>query len=516
KGRLVYFEDIDIVGNTKTRDSVIRRQVVVTEGGLYNDSAVKVSKNRVKATGFFEDVTVNTRVGSTSDQLDLTVGVKERPTGSFSFGAGFSSVDQFIFAVQVQQQNLFGRGQQLAVSADLGGRRSDVNVRWADPYFRGTNWATSVSAFADRRDFNDFTRNARGGSLSVGYPIFDNTRLFLGYNFEDLEVSELGFDATALLIREDLRGGAKTGAFTPTIIRDTRDDRIDPTRGSLFSLGLEAAGGGISDNTFTKVEGRATWWFPFRLLPWDSTIAVNVRAGGADPGNDLSDFGINEKVTDAGTTPSDGFMPPICCPEGREEVSVPANVVFDVGAPAQRNNTFPLSVLDSDQLLPITERFFLGGLNSVRGFEARSLGPRRAIMQPVRLAGVEGGGAGAGTGSSRLNGELQYAVQDLNGNGTVDFEETEVIGGNKFALFNFEYQFPLNRKAGLGGLFFFDAGQAFAEGVSIDPTDFRTSAGAGVRWRSPFGPLRFEWGVPLDRQQGEESSVFEFSVGSPF
>lgn len=516
KGRLIYFEDIDIVGNTKTRDSVIRRQVAVTEGGLYNDSAVELSKNRVKATGFFEDVTVNTRVGSTGDQLDLTVGVKERPTGSFSFGAGFSSVDAFIFAIQVQQQNLFGRGQQLSLGANIGGRRSDVNLRWANPYFMGSNWATSFSAFADRREFNDFTRKARGGSVSVGYPIFDNTRLFLGFNFEDLEVDELGFDATALLIREDLRGGATTGAFTPTVIRDTRDDRIDPRHGSLFSLGLEAAGGGVSDNKFTKFEGRATWWFPFRLFPWESTIAVNVRAGGAEANNDLSDFNLNEAVTDLGTQPAPCFDPNILsCAGDRETVSVPANVVFEVGSPALRNNTFPLSVLDSDQVLPITERFFLGGLNSVRGFEARSLGPRRAIMVPIRVSGVDSG-SGSGSGDSRLNGALQYVAADFNGNGIIDREETEVIGGNKFALFNFEYQFPLNRKAGLGGLFFFDAGQAFAEGVDIDPSDFRTSAGVGVRWRSPFGPLRLEWGVPLDRQEGEESSVFEFSVGSPF
>ncbi|MDP3939256.1 MAG: outer membrane protein assembly factor BamA [Deltaproteobacteria bacterium] len=515
KGNIVYFEDIDIVGNTKTRDPVIRRQVAVSEGELYNASAVEYSKNRVKATGFFEDVTVNTRVGSTQNQLDLTVGVKERPTGSFSFGAGFSSVDEFIFAAQIQQQNLFGRGQQLGLSGDFGGRRTDVTARWSDPYLFGSNWGGNVSAFADRRDFNDFERRAAGASANIGYPIFDNTRVFVGYSYQNLEVDQVGFDSTALLIREDLRGGATTGAFTPSIIRDTRNDRLEPTAGSLYSLGFEVAGGGLSDNEFTKVEARATWWWPFKLFPWDSVVALNVRAGGADPKNTLDDYGIVEPVTNLGTVGADGFEPPICCSGGREAVAVPGNVKMAVGDSSHPDTTFPLSVLDSDQLLPITERFFLGGLNSVRGFEARSLGPRRAIMQRVELEDVEGG-IGAGAGSPIPNGTIQYIAFDSNGNGIVDFEESEVIGGNKYAVINFEYQFPISRKAGLGGLFFIDSGQAFAEGDSINPSDFRTGAGVGVRWRSPFGPLRFEWGVPLDKEEGEDSSVFEFSVGSPF
>jgi outer membrane protein insertion porin family len=189
--------------------------------------------------------------------------------------------------------------------------------------------------------------------------------------------------------------------------------------------------------------------------------------------------------------------------------------VFGVGDPSRTGKTFPLSSLDSDQLLPITERFFLGGLNSVRGFRARSLGPRRAIMQPFLLTDVKSSEPGDREGDLP-NGTVQYQVLDFNGNGIVDRDETEAIGGNKYALFNLEYQFPLNKKAGLGGLIFFDGGQAFAEGDDIEFGDLRTSAGAGVRWRSPFGPLRFEWGVPLDQQEGEDASVFEFSVGSSF
>ncbi|OGP86953.1 MAG: outer membrane protein assembly factor BamA [Deltaproteobacteria bacterium RBG_13_65_10] len=506
KGKLVYFEDIEVVGNTKTRDDVIRRELQVAEGELYNATGVEGSKGRVKALGFFEDVSVNTRVGSTENQLDLTVGVKERPTGSFSFGAGFSSVDKFIFAAQVQQQNLFGRGQQIALSADIGGRRNDVNFRWTDPYVRGSLWAISVNAFVDNREFNDFTRSGQGGSLTVGRSIGDYTRIFAGYSYEQQSVSELGFDATSLLIREDIRGGARTSSFNPSISRDTRDDRIDPKKGTLFSLSLQSAGMG-GDNRFTKMEGRATWWFPIKLFPWESTIAFNARAGGAKARNTLEDFKLKEPTTTVGTK----TFPPVTIggitfPGWSEPIPVPSSISFQQGGSAETDKTFPLSIIDSDQLLPVTERFYLGGLNSVRGFKARSLGPRRAILTRIPISGVAG----------IPDGTTQYAVADLNGNGIIDRDETEVIGGNKYALFNLEYQFPLNKKMGLGGLFFFDGGQAFAEGDPIRLGDLRYSGGAGVRWRSPFGPLRFEWGFPLQRQEGEESSVFEFSVGSSF
>ncbi len=505
KGKLVYFEDIDVVGNVKTRDHVIRRQTLPAEGELYNAKAVEQTKNRVKSLGFFDDVTVNTRVGSTQNNVHLTVGVKERPTGSFSFGAGFSSVDEFIFATQIQQLNLFGRGQQLALSADVGGRRKDLTFRFSDPYVGGTLWALGVNAFLDSRDFNDFTRRGRGGGFSVGYPVFEFTRLFLGYSFEDSEVSDVAFNATSLLFREDVRGSATTSSVSPSLVRDTRNDRLEPTAGSLFSIGLDAAALG-GDNKFTKVEGRFTYWFPIKLFPWESTIAFNVRAGGANARNTIQDYKLNDPAPTTGTTGTPGFFPPICCPAGTTTVGVPVNVSTAEGQSTHPGQTFPLTVLDSDQLLPITERFFLGGLNSVRGFKARSLGPSRALLQPLAISGVSGS----------VDGTTQYAIVDLNGNGVIDRNETQVIGGNKYALFNLEYQFPLNRKAGLGGLFFFDGGQAFAEGDPIKIGDLRYAFGTGIRWRSPFGPLRFEWGVPLNREEGEDASVFEFSVGSSF
>jgi len=505
KGKLVYFEDIDVVGNVKTRHHVIRRHTIPVEGELFSAAAVEQTKDRVKALGFFDDVTVNTRVGSTQNQVDLAVGVKERPTGSFSFGAGFSSVDEFIFAAQVQQLNLFGRGQQMALSADVGGRRRDLTFRFSDPYVGGTFWALGFNAFLDSRDFNDFTRRGRGAGFSVGAPLFNSTRLSLGYSYESSEVDDIAFSATSLLFREDVRGRASTSSASPSLVRDTRNDRLEPTAGTLFSIGLDDAALG-GDNKFTKVEGRFTYWFPIKLFPWESTFAFNVRAGGASPRNTIADFKLNDPEPTTGTKETPGFVPPICCGGSLEATSVPTLVSTDEGQSTYPGQTFPLTVLDSDQLLPITERFFLGGLNSVRGFQARSLGPRRALLVPVTIDGVEG----------LPSNTTQYQIVDLNGNGTIDREETEVIGGNKYALFNLEYQFPLNKKAGLGGLFFFDGGQAFAEGDPIRTNDLRFSAGAGVRWRSPFGPLRFEWGFPLDRQEDEESSVFEFSVGSSF
>jgi outer membrane protein insertion porin family len=237
---------------------------------------------------------------------------------------------------------------------------------------------------------------------------------------------------------------------------------------------------------------------------------VNVRGGGADPQNTIEDYHLDEAITDKGTREVPPPFP--FFPTTREETSVPSSVSFQDGDNAETGMTFPLTIIDGDQLLPITERYFLGGLNSVRGFKARSLGPRRAILGRVPLGEV----VAPGGGTSPLSGATQFAVLDLNGNGVIDRDETQVIGGNKYALFNLEYQFPLNKKVGLGGLIFFDGGQAFAEGEPIRIGDMRYSMGAGVRWRSPFGPLRFEWGFPLAKEEDEDASVFEFSVGSSF
>jgi outer membrane protein insertion porin family len=165
KGQLVYFEDIEVVGNVKTRDHVIRRHTLPAEGELFNARAVEQTKDRVKSLGFFDDVTVNTRVGSTANQVDLTVGVKERPTGSFSFGAGFSSVDEFIFAAQIQQLNLFGRGQQLASRRTSADARSDLTSASAIPSWAGRSgrWGSTRSSTAGT---STTSRGAAGGAGS--------------------------------------------------------------------------------------------------------------------------------------------------------------------------------------------------------------------------------------------------------------------------------------------------------------------------------------------------------------
>ncbi|MGH9391368.1 MAG: BamA/OMP85 family outer membrane protein, partial [Vicinamibacteria bacterium] len=408
------------------------RELAISEGELYSRSGVEYSKARVNALGYFEEVNFNTTGNSEPGLLTLDIDVVERPTGAFSFGAGFSSVDRFLFSTQVQQANLFGKGQSLSVAADLGGRRQSLNFRFTDPYFFDSPWTFGVNGFFDEREFDDFTRKGAGGGFILGYPIADYSRVFGSYNLERQSLAEVDDFASAPLLRETERGAGVTSAVAGSAVRDTRNNRLTPSAGTIHSGSMEFAGLG-GNNIFLRLEGRATWYFPLkgRFLPFDSVLAANARAGYILPFMDVSDFGV----------PSTG-----------------ANVSFGVGDRVGSDiPSFVLGDIDSDLTVPVTHRYFLGGINSVRGYRARSLGPRRAIL------------------FQRSDGT--YSPLDVDGNGKIDVDETNVVGGNKYLSFNFEYQFPIYKRAGLQGIAFLDGGQAFAENEAWDLDAIRVAYG---------------------------------------
>jgi outer membrane protein assembly factor BamA len=234
-----------------------------------------------------------------------------------------------------------------------------------------------------------------------------------------------------------------------------------------------------------------------RWLGFDSTFVINSRAGWAIPFNDISDFDLPGCSSIGGAFSCQAFL---------------ADPTVD------ETQIQPLTNIDTDLELPISERYFLGGVGpfQVRGFRQRSLGPRRSILNQTRT------GVGDETlffpSNRDLNGACPIGVvcNDLSDTDIDDFEDldlADVIGGNKFFLLNLELQFPLSEDLGLMGLVFLDMGNAFAEDESINPADFRFGTGGGVQWFSPFGPILVQLGLPLDRLEDEDSSVFEFSLG---
>ncbi|MCH6562139.1 MAG: BamA/TamA family outer membrane protein, partial [Myxococcales bacterium] len=179
-----------------------------------------------------------------------------------------------------------------------------------------------------------------------------------------------------------------------------------------------------------------------------------------------------------------------------------------------------LTDIDDDLELPLTERYFLGGLGAfqVRGFKQRSLGPRRAVLNTLPVAGGRLFFASGRllTGGCPTEDPTCANTNSLNDTDIDDFEDLEfadVIGGNKMFLLNLELQFPISEELGLRGIVFFDMGNAFAENESINPADLRFGVGAGLQWFSPFGPILMQLGFPLDALEDEDGSVFEFSFG---
>jgi outer membrane protein insertion porin family len=438
RGPPVYFNRVMIAGNTKTRDKVIRREMLAVEQELFSGKKIKESRNALQRTGYFEDVQLTTRKTDQPDAVDLLVDVKEGPTGTFSIGAGYSSGDQFIFTTSVQERNLFGRGQGIRASFDIGTLRQDFILSFTEPYLFDTPLTVGVDAFNTEREFNDFDHRRTGFGVRTSYPLkrlglpflrrlegdptYDKPRYVyhpliehmrggMTYELTREKISKVSSAAPASIQGEE--GSSLTSSVTPSLTYDSRDHFFNPTEGVFSEAGLKIAGLG-GDNNFLRADARGRWYYPLlRDSRWGGTYTLAL--GGA------IGYGIS----------------------------------FEERPSGEKN-------------LPLFERYFPGGINSVRGFAERSLGPR---------------------------------------------EGNDVIGGDKQAILNVELLFPILERYGLRGVAFFDMGQAFAKSESFDLGEFRRSVGVGARWLSPFGPLRVELGFPLNKKSGDDTSIIGFSLG---
>ncbi|WP_051185202.1 outer membrane protein assembly factor BamA [Desulfatiglans anilini] len=411
KGPKVRFERIDISGNTITRDKVIRRELEVVEGEVFSGRNLKRSNENLNRLGYFENVEVKTEKGTEEDQMVLDIKVKERPTGSFSFGGGYSSVDSAFVAFQIAQENFMGYGQKLSASVRLGGISTEFDVRFVEPWFLDKPLSLGVDAYKWDREWDEYDKDSLGGNVSLGFPVkLDSyTRGFVQYTYDDANITDVAEDAAFII--KDMEGRNLTSSLTLGLKRDSRDKPWDTSRGSVNSLSVEWAGPPLGgDVAFTKYVARSAWYFP---MPWSTVLLLQGRWG---------------YIQDR---PSDGK-------------------------------------------LPVYQKFFLGGINTIRGFDYGDVSP----WDPVTW---------------------------------------DRIGGEREMVYNVEYRFPLIKEQGVVGLVFFDAGNVWTDyEPSENVSGLRTSAGVGVRWYSPMGPLRLEYGKNLDPQRDEESGKWEFSVGGLF
>lgn len=399
-GPKVYIGRIDIIGNERTQDRVIRREMRLDEGELFSGSKLRRSRQRLNNLQYFEEVNIDTRARAEDDLLDLEVQLRERATGQFSAGLGFSSVEDVIFTVSVVQNNLFGRGQSLSANAYLGGISQDFSVSFREPWLYGRPIGLGISVFNRAEDFQTFDVNRTGASLSLGRALGEFTRLSAAYRYEVLDISNLSVNASDLL--QQSQGKSATSSVTPSIVRDSRDNVFNPSEGSLNSFEVQLAGVG-GDNRYYRAIGNTTWYF---ALPAEMTGFVRGRFG----------FG-------------DGF---------------------------------------GDNVLPASERFFLGGVTTIRGFEFRDIGPEDDAGNP--------------------------------------------LGGTSFAQFNIE----IGRSLGtvLRVVAFVDAGNVYGPDNDFDIGSVRRSAGIGIRIVTPIGPIRLDYGFKLDKKAGESAGRLGFLLGT--
>jgi outer membrane protein insertion porin family len=257
KGKKVYVGKIEVLGNIKTRDNVIRREFRLKEGELFDGSKLKRSKQRINNLNYFEDVKIDTHRGEDPDLIDILTTVTERPTGSFSVGIGFSSIENFIFSSSVTQDNLFGNGQRLSLSAQLSSIRTDFNINFVEPRLLDSEVSLGVSAFNEDQDFLSFDSQSTGGSFSLGKNLTEYESVNVGYRFANVEVSGIDAADETELFRNETR---VTSRISPTFVHDSRDNFLNPSKGWRHVVGFELAG--LGGSKFTKSVYEVTYYRP--------------------------------------------------------------------------------------------------------------------------------------------------------------------------------------------------------------------------------------------------------------
>jgi len=400
EGDIYTIGKIEVSGNVKTRDYVIRREVLLDEGDTFNSKLLRRSYQNINNLNFFESVDLKPQPIPGEKSVDLDIDVVERPTGFLSVGGGYSSVDKLIGTIDLSQGNLGGRGQYLKVRAELGGSSSFYEVSFREPWLFGKRLSLTTSVYKQTRDYLEYEREATGFELGLGKRITEDWRVSATYKLEQAEITDVLETASASVKEQE--GKRLTSSISPAIARDTRDNYLDPHSGSRNSLHMTFAGLG-GDNKFVKAIVDSSWYIPLGA----NTLSFRGRYG----------FGTG---------------------------------VFG-------------------EALPLYERFYVGGIYTIRGLGYGEAGPR-------------------------------------------DPQTGEPIGGKNEIIVNADFVFPILAELKLKGVVFFDAGQAF----DSSPDAIRYTTGLGVRWISPMGPIRLEWGYNIAPKEDEKPSRFEFAFGTFF
>ncbi len=407
KGDKYYVGKIEVTGNLKTRDKVIRREVGLAEGDEMNTLVLKSAKDMLNRLGYFSQVDIEMKPGE--DHLEnIMVNVEEQSTGSLMFGGGFSTQESVGGSVQLEEKNLFGRGQAISLSGEFTGKRAEYSLSFSDPYIFDRPISFGLRSYHLTYEYDTFDEETLGLTLSFGKRIWNwYTSASIAYEFESVDIS--GVDNSAPGFIQDEEGGSASSAIILGLSQDTRNSTVMPTRGFDRALTLKVAGLG-GDEYYYKVMSDVGYFFSAGRFVKGSIFHLRGRLG---------------------------FINPLPIGNGSER--------------------------------PVYERFFVGGDDTVRGFDQDEASPD---------------------------------------------DDGDAYGGTKELILNFEYLFPL--VGGLRGLVFYDTGAAFDNGDPISISGMRHGVGVGVRFISPFGPLKLDLGYKLDKKKGESPAKIHFSMGTAF
>lgn len=409
----VFVERINVNGNIRTLDKVLRREMQLVEGDPFNRSKLAKSERNIKNLDFFESVEIDVSQGSAPDKTVVDINVQEKSTGEISIGAGFSSTDGPLADLGIRERNLLGKGQDLLLSTAIAGSKSEINLAFTEPYFLDRDLSAGFDVFHVTRDLQDessYDQKRTGGGLRLGYPLSENWRQSLRYTLENNDITDVDSDASRFI--RDQEGKRLTSAISQRLTYDTRDSSVFTTSGMLYWFDTELAGL-AGDAKYVSAKTGASYFYP-----------------------------LHDQWT--------------------------VNVLGEVGAVEGY----------SDTDVEINERFFLGG-SSLRGFERSGVGPR-------------------------------------------DSSTNDALGGNIFYRGSVEMSFPvgLPKEMGIKGHTFTDFGSLWdidETGVEVqDESSIRASAGVGVSWRSPFGPIRLDFAFPYSKEDYDEEEKFRFDFGTRF
>lgn len=403
-GNQAVIGDVIISGNTRTLDRVIRREVVLSPGDLYQTSRIKVSKNSLRQLGFFDTVEIDERRVD-EHTVDLLVQVTESRTGEFLFGIGYGSYDGVLGNISMKERNVFGSGMTGGIYLDKSRRELSYRFNIYNP--RVFDSLYSLAADIYRREYitYDYTENSTGASLTAGRRFFDFLHATLGYSYVQTELTDFA-DNLAAIYRPYFRDGLYSkSSLIPGLSFDNTDDYYFPRNGISTSAFIEFAGVG-GDEEFIKYYARAAYYTNLDFLDdWDVIFRLKARAGA---------------ITETG-------------------------------------------------YLPINEKFYLGGIGTLRGFRSNSI-------TPFDPNGVRIGGKYTTSGSAEVSFGLFETVQMR----LTAFLDYGIIGQNNFNEIS------------------------------------RYSTGLGIEWISPLGPINFIFPYALNPQPGDKTSRFEFNMGTRF